>query len=143
MGACHVHRVPETGCTDCLQDERDCLRADVNQLRATLQIASSKPEGERCVRCSWMGDEVLKECWPCKEIRRLTDLLELSRLCLAQAERIHIEQQRKLWLAILAAGGRVCIDRFDASLLDLSEYELVEERTVEMGDYVMQVRKKR
>lgn len=75
MGACHVHNINEPGCHDCLQDERDCLRGEVNQLRGTLQIAGLEPAGEKCVRCSWMGEEVLKQCWPCKRIDYLEKLI--------------------------------------------------------------------
>lgn len=75
MGACHVHRVDEPGCVDCLQDARDCLREEVNQLRATLQIAGLEPAGEKCVRCSWMGNDVLKKCWPCSRIEHLEGII--------------------------------------------------------------------
>lgn len=80
MGACNVHRVHEVGCVDCLQDQRDNLQVEVNNLRATLKIAGSEPQGEKCVRCSWIDDKVLKECWPCAEIRRLLgDVAELQK----------------------------------------------------------------
>jgi len=71
MAACHVHRVPEAGCVDCLEDQRDNLQIEVNNLRTSLQISGLEPKGEKCVRCSWMNGKVLKECWPCAEIRRL------------------------------------------------------------------------
>lgn len=80
MGACNIHRAYEVGCVDCLQDQRDNLQAEVNNLRATLKIAGSEPKGEKCVRCSWMDDKVLRECWPCAEIRRLSgEVAELQK----------------------------------------------------------------
>lgn len=81
MGACHVHGINEPGCMDCLQDERDCYRAEVNQLRGVLQIASLEPAGEHCVRCAWNipldGSPwiVTKQCWPCKRIEYLEKLV--------------------------------------------------------------------
>ncbi len=75
MGACHVHNINEQGCMDCLQDERDCLRGEVNHLRATLEIASKEPAGELCVRCSWIDGKVLRQCWPCSRIEFLEKLI--------------------------------------------------------------------
>lgn len=76
MSACHVHKVPETGCVDCLQDSRDCLQAEVDRLRGTLTIAGLEPAGEKCVRCSWVDGKVLKQCWPCKRIDELEEGLQ-------------------------------------------------------------------
>lgn len=81
MGACHVHPTgAELGCVDCLQDQRDCLREEVDRLRATLEIASLEPQGERCVRCGWESEDgvvfrVRRQCWPCKRIEELEKLI--------------------------------------------------------------------
>ena len=78
-----MHRLPS--------GSRDCLREEVNRLRATLEIAGLEPTGERCVRCSWVGDDVLKQCWPCKRIKELSEgLRELA----GRYEALALEHQK-------------------------------------------------